>query len=76
VHRKGRKHTADLVSRADVVLGDPRLDSARKHYAKAAQFFRAPTKADYENAVKEAVCAVEAAGKALFPEAKAATLGD
>jgi hypothetical protein len=26
--------------------------------------------------VKEAVCAVEAAGKALFPAAKAATLGD
>ena len=76
VHRRGRKHTVDRVSRAEVVLGDPRLDSARKHYAKSLQFFRNPVNPDYENAVKEAVCAVEAAGKALFPEAKAATLGD
>ncbi|MCE4105077.1 hypothetical protein LXK86_00350, partial [Klebsiella pneumoniae] len=37
---------------------------------------RHPTRPDYENAVKEAVCAVEAAGKALFPMAKATTLGD
>jgi len=39
-------------------------------------FFRHPAKPDYENSVKEAVCAVEAAGKLLFPSAKAATLGD
>jgi hypothetical protein len=58
------------------VLGDPRLAGARKHYDKALQFFRNPSKPDYENTVKEAVCAVEAAGKALFPSAKAATLGD
>jgi hypothetical protein len=76
VQRRGRRHTVDRVSRAEVVLGDPRLDSARKHYAKALQFFRHPAKPDYENVVKEAVCAVEAAGKALFPEAKATTLGD
>ena len=76
VRRRGRRHTADLASRAQVVLGDPRLASARKHYDKALQFFRRPSKPDYENAVKEAVCAVEAAGKALFPTAKAATLGD
>jgi hypothetical protein len=76
VQRRGRKLTVDRVSRAEVVLGDPRLDNARRHYAKALQFFRDPSKADYQNVVKEAVCAVEAAGKALFPEAKAATLGD
>jgi hypothetical protein len=58
------------------VLGDKRLDAARKHYQKGLQFFREPVRPDYENAVKEAVCAVEAAGKVLFPEAKAATLGD
>jgi hypothetical protein len=76
VRRRGRKHTVDVTTRAQVVLGDPRLSSARKHYDKALQFFRYPSKPDYENAVKEAVCAVEAAGKALFPAAKAATLGD
>lgn len=76
VRRRGRKHTVDVTTKAQVVLGDPRLASARKHYDKAMQFFRNPSKPDYENAVKEAVCAVEAAGKALFPAAKAATLGD
>jgi hypothetical protein len=76
VRRRGRKHTVDVTTRAQVVLGDARLASARKHYEKAMQFFRNPSKPDYENAVKEAVCAVEAAGKALFPAAKAATLGD
>jgi hypothetical protein len=76
VWRRGRKHTVDVTTRAQLVLGDPRLESARKHYGKALQFFRKPFKPDYENAVKEAVCAVEAAGKTLFPQAKAATLGD
>lgn len=76
VRRRGRKHTVDQTTRAQVVLGDARLVSARKHYEKALQFFRQPAKPDYENCVKEAVCAVEAAGKALFPAAKAATLGD
>ncbi len=76
VRRRGRKHTVDQTTRAQVVLGDNRLAGARKHYEKSLQFFRHPTKPDYENCVKEAVCAVEAAGKALFPAAKAATLGD
>jgi hypothetical protein len=76
VRRRGRKHTVDQTTRAQVVLGDKRLAGARKHYEKALQFFRHPTKPDYENCAKEAVCAVEASGKALFPAAKAATLGD
>lgn len=76
VRRRGRKHTVDVTTRAQVVLGDPRLASARRHYDKAMQFFRNPSKPDYENAVKEAVCSVEAAGKALFQNAKATTLGD
>lgn len=76
VRRRGRKHTVDQTTRAQVVLGDPRLANARRHYDKAMQFFRSPSKPDYENCVKEAVCAVEAAGKVLFPTAKAATLGD
>jgi len=65
-----------MASKAQGVLGDARLANARKHYEKALQFFRNPSKPDFENAVKEAVCAIEAAGKALFTTAKAATLGD
>jgi hypothetical protein len=76
VRRRGRKHTVDQSTRAQVVLGDNRLVGARKHYEKALQFFRHPSNPDYENCVKEAVCAVEATGKVLFPAAKAATLGD
>lgn len=76
VRRRGRKHTVELTAKSQVVLGDPELVSARKHFDKALQFFRHPSQPDYENAVKEAVCAVEAAGKALFPTAKASTLGD
>lgn len=76
VRRRGRKHTVELVARSQVVLGDVRLLNARKHFDKALRFFRHPTRPDYENAVKEAVCAVEAAGKTLFPMAKASTLGD
>ena len=76
VRRRGRKHTVDVSTKAQVVLGDPQFVRARKHYDKALQFFRNPSKPVYENTVKEAVCAVEAAGRALFPSAKAATLGD
>lgn len=76
VRRRGRKHTVELAAKSQVVLGDSRLSSARKHFDKSLQFFRHPTRPDYENSVKEAVCAVEAAGKALFPIAKASTLGD
>lgn len=76
VHRKGRKHTTEVSTRAQVVLGSSQLISARQHFIKALKFFRNPVEPDFENAVKEAVCAVEAAGKALFPEAKASTLGD
>jgi len=76
VRRRGRRHTEDQAARAHLVLGDNRLADSRKHYTKALHFFRHPTNPDYENCVKEGVCAVEAAGKALFPAAKAATLGD
>jgi hypothetical protein len=76
VRRRGRRHTVERISRANVVLGDPRLSQARTHYEKALRFFRNPSNPDYENAVKDAVCAVEAAAKELFPEAKVATLGD
>lgn len=69
VRRRGRRHTADQVSRAELVLGDPRLAKARTHYNKALRFFRAVSEPDYENTVKEAVCAVEATARVLFPSA-------
>lgn len=75
VKRQGRQHTVNKTTKAQVVLGDARLAAARTHYDKALKFFRNPSSPDYENCVKEAVCAVEAAGKTLFPEAKASTLG-
>jgi hypothetical protein len=76
VQRRGRQHTVDRVSKAEGALVDARLATARQHFAKAQRYFRDRVKPDPENAVKEAVCAVEAAAKELFPNAKAATLGD
>ena len=40
VRRRGRKHTVELVAKSQVVLGDPKLLSARRHFDKALQFFR------------------------------------
>ena len=76
VHRRGRRHSVEMIAQAQVVLGDPRLVGARRHYRKAREFFENPRTPDYENCVKEAVCAVEAAGKALFPAARASTLDE
>lgn len=75
VQRKGRKHTREQIAKAESNLGDPRLDDARRHYAKALNYFEHPQNPDYENSVKEAVCAIEAAAKKLFPDVKATTLG-
>ena len=76
VFRKGRKHTVDVATRADQTLRDLRLENARKHFGKALRYFREPVKPDPENAVKEAVCAVEAAARELFPDIKGTTLDD
>ena len=75
VRRRGRRHTAELVSRAELVLGDPRMSAARGHFNKALRYFRNVPQPDHENVVKEAVCAVEATGRALFPSG-GSTLGD
>lgn len=76
VRLRGRSHTRKQISRAEPTLGDPRLNSARQHYAKALNYFEHPSKPDFENSVKEAVCAVEAASRHLFPQTKAKTLGE
>jgi AbiJ N-terminal domain 4 len=74
VRRRGRRNTTEQIARAELVLGDPRLSSALKHYKKALQFFRNVPEPDFENAVKEVVCAVEATARALFPDG-GSTLG-
>lgn len=76
VQRRGKRHTISQISKADKALADQRLDSARKHFSKSLRHFRDRKEPDFENAVKEAVCAVEAAAKDLFPEAKVNTLGE
>lgn len=75
VQRRGRRHTTAQVSRAELVLGDRRFESARKHYNKALHYFRSVANPDPENVVKEAVCAVEAVARVLFGTVKAKTLG-
>jgi hypothetical protein len=76
VQRRGKRHTISQIAQAEKALVDQRLDSARKHFSKSLRHFRDRRNPDLENAVKEAVCAVEAAAKELFPEAKAATLAN
>lgn len=75
VRRRGRRHTVEQVNRAEVVLGDPRLPKARGHFNKALKYFRNVAQPDYENAVKEAVCAVEATARVCFPDG-GTTLGE
>jgi hypothetical protein len=76
VQRRGKRHTTNQINKAEKALADCKLDAARKHFSKALHYFRDRKKPDPENAVKEAVCAVEAAAKGLFPAAKASSLGD
>jgi hypothetical protein len=75
VQRRGRHHTAIQIARSELVLGDPRFSAARSHYRKALKYFRNVAQPDYENVVKEAVCAVEAVARVLFPDG-GSTLGD
>lgn len=76
VQRRGKRHTIIQTNKAERALADQRLDAARRHFSKALGYFHDRKKVDHENTVKEAVCAVEAAAKELFPDVKAKTLGD
>lgn len=76
VQRRGKRHTINQINKAERSLVDHKLDAARMHFSKALRYFHDRKKPDPENTVKEAVCAVEAAAKELFPDAKAKTLGD
>jgi len=58
--RTGRPQTQKNLSRVAGVLVDPTLQTVKTHYLKAQAFFTNKTP-DLENAVKEAICALEAA---------------
>jgi hypothetical protein len=75
VRRRGRRNTGDRIARAELVLGDPRLINARAHINKALRYFANVKQPDPENVVKEAVCAVEATARVLFP-GRGTTLGE
>jgi hypothetical protein len=74
--RPGRPITQRLGSRAAHVLAIPELAGAAGHYRKAQGFFNKAPDADFENAVKESVAALEAAARSLFPDLKAKDLPD
>jgi len=66
-YRPGRFHSRKIGSKAYRVLQDPILNDARRHFAKAQMFFEKAPEPDFPNAIKEAVSAMEAAIKKLFP---------
>ena len=66
-YRPGRVHSQKIASKASIVLLDPILRDARQHFSKARQFFEKVPEPDFPNAIKEAVSALEAATKNLFP---------
>ncbi len=66
--RPGRYHTQKMVAKAARVLALPELSEAQTHFSKALQYFGVGPEADHQNAVKEAVAALEATIKSLFPE--------
>lgn len=67
LHRPGRLHSQRVTAKAQVVLRDQRLRVSRAHFAKAQKFFSACPDPDLPNSIKEAVSALEAAAKSLFP---------
>lgn len=68
--RPGRLNYQKAAAAAQRVLARPELKPAASHYMKAQRFFEGAVGADYPNTVKEAVAALEAAAKALFPWTK------
>lgn len=58
--RTGRPQTQKNIARVNAILIDPSLQLVKTHYLKAHAFFSDKTP-DFENCVKEAICALEAA---------------
>jgi hypothetical protein len=76
IRLRGRKHTRAQLAKVEPTFADARLAESRQHFVKAIRYFELKDQPDFENVIKEAVCAVEAAAKRLFPETKGKTLGD
>lgn len=65
-NRKGYLKTSKAINSAMAVLSDPKLNKSRLHYMKAIQYFNKIKEPDYENTIKESICALEASLITLF----------
>ncbi|HEY9756337.1 MAG TPA: hypothetical protein V6C97_14315 [Oculatellaceae cyanobacterium] len=59
-HRRGRLQTQKAFERVGAVLAAHRLEKVKSHYNNARKFFDTRPTPDFENCVKEALCALEA----------------
>lgn len=59
--RPGRIQTQHNTNRAVAVLSNETLSKAREHFTKAQRYFSSRQEPDFQNSVKEAVCALESA---------------
>lgn len=59
--KRGRLNTQKNIKKMGAVLSDSNLSDVRKHYIKALNFFKQVPDPDYDNCVKEALCALELA---------------
>ena len=64
--RKGYIQTTKSINKVMPVLAEPKLTKTRIHYMKAIEYFYSMKNPDYENTIKESVCALEASLIALF----------
>ena len=60
--RRGYIQTTKSINKVMSVLTDPKLTKTRAHYMKAIEYFYNMRNPDYENTIKESVCALEASG--------------
>ncbi len=61
--RLGRIQTQKNINQAAAVLANPKLFKVKNHFNKAYHFFSDRENPDYQNCVKEAMCALEAAAE-------------
>ena len=57
--RKGYLKTIKSIAKSNTVLSDPDLAIAKNHYNKAIQYFSDIKNPDFENCIKESICALE-----------------
>lgn len=66
--RIGRVQTQKNINKVNSVLIDPKLQRVKQHYQKAQKCFNATPFPDYENCIKEAICALESCADILTGE--------